>query len=57
MNDMLQFRKASAEDAARILEIIRQAQAQMRAAGSLQWQNGFLRHSEAYPLPLVCRKM
>lgn len=41
MNDLLQFRKASAEDAARILEIIRQAQAQMRAAGSRQWQNGY----------------
>lgn len=41
MNDILQFRRASAEDAARILEIIRQAQAQMRAAGSQQWQNGY----------------
>lgn len=41
MNDMLHFRRASAEDAARILEIIRQAQAQMRVAGSRQWQNGY----------------
>ena len=37
----LRFRKASTADLPRIAEIIRQAQAQMRAAGSDQWQNGY----------------
>ncbi len=37
----LHFRKARPDDAARIMEIIRQAQAQMRALGSDQWQNGY----------------
>lgn len=40
-NDRLLFRLAAAEDAERILEIIRQAQAQMRARGSDQWQHGY----------------
>lgn len=35
------FRAATTRDAADILRIIRQAQAQMRAAGSLQWQDGY----------------
>ena len=35
------FRRARPADAARIMEIIRQAQAQMRALGSLQWQDGY----------------
>lgn len=37
----LQFRTATAADTVRILEIIRQAQAQMRALGSSQWQDGY----------------
>lgn len=35
------FRKASPSEAERIVEIIRQAQAQMRALGSRQWQDGY----------------
>lgn len=35
------FRKARAADLPRIAEIIRQAQAQMRALGSDQWQDGY----------------
>ena len=35
------FRRAPPADAARIMEIIRQAQAQMGALGSLQWQDGY----------------
>lgn len=41
MNENLIFRQARPADAERILEIIRQAQAQMRALGSLQWQDGY----------------
>lgn len=41
MNEALGFRRARPDDAARIMEIIRQAQAQMRALGSLQWQDGY----------------
>lgn len=41
MNEKLVFRRARPADAARIMEIIRQAQAQMRALGSLQWQDGY----------------
>lgn len=41
MNEKLLFRRARPADAARIMEIIRQAQAQMRALGSLQWQDGY----------------
>lgn len=41
MNETLRFRRARPDDAARIIEIIRQAQTQMRALGSLQWQNGY----------------
>ena len=37
MDEKLVFRRARPADAARIMEIIRQAQAQMRALGSLQW--------------------
>lgn len=37
----LEFRPAAAADLARIMEIIRQAQAQMRASGSDQWQDGY----------------
>ena len=40
MDEKLVFRRARPADAARIMEIIRQAQAQMRALGSLQWQDG-----------------
>lgn len=35
------FRKAVPADLPRILKIIRQARAQMRAAGSAQWQDGY----------------
>lgn len=41
MNEDLEFRRARPADAARIVEIIRQAQAQMRASGSRQWQDGY----------------
>lgn len=41
MNDSILFRQARPTDVRRILEIIRQAQAQMRALGSLQWQDGY----------------
>ena len=41
MNEKLLFRRARPADTARIMEIIRQAQAQMRALGSLQWQDGY----------------
>lgn len=37
----LHLRLAEQADVPRILEIIRQAQAQMRVRGSLQWQNGY----------------
>ena len=40
-DEQLLFRPAVPADAPRIQTIIRQAQAQMRAAGSLQWQNGY----------------
>lgn len=40
-NPNLQFRRAEPEDTPRIMEIIRQAQAQMRALGSAQWQDGY----------------
>lgn len=40
-DEPLLFRPAVPADASRIQTIIRQAQAQMRAAGSLQWQNGY----------------
>lgn len=39
--DQLQFRPAAEADIDRILEIIRGAQARMRARGSSQWQNGY----------------
>lgn len=39
--DALFFRAAQVADKPRILEIIRQAQAQMRALGSAQWQDGY----------------
>lgn len=39
--ERLHFRPAQAADQPRILEIIRQAQAQMRALGSAQWQDGY----------------
>lgn len=41
MDEYLEFRRARPDDAVRIMEIIRQAQAQMRALGSLQWQDGY----------------
>lgn len=41
MHEALEFRRAEAENTPRILEIILQAQAQMRAAGSRQWQDGY----------------
>lgn len=41
MNEDLKYRKAEPADAERIMEIIRQAQAQMRALGSLQWLDGY----------------
>lgn len=41
MNEKLLFRRARPADTERIMEIIRQAQAQMRALGSLQWQDGY----------------
>ena len=37
MDEKLVFRRARPADAARIMEIIRQAQSQMLARGSLQW--------------------
>lgn len=41
MDEYLEFRRARPDDVVRIMEIIRQAQAQMRALGSLQWQDGY----------------
>ncbi len=41
MNKRLVFRRASIEELPQILRIIRQAQAQMRALGSAQWQDGY----------------
>ena len=41
MNEQLLFRRAAAADIPRIMRIIARAQAQMRAAGSLQWQDGY----------------
>ncbi len=41
MNEDLIFREAVPADAERIMQIIRQAQAQMKALGSAQWQNGY----------------
>lgn len=41
MNAALIFRSAVSGDMPRIAAIIRQAQAQMRAAGSRQWQDGY----------------
>lgn len=41
MNRQLIFRRAVEADMERILQIIAQAQRQMREAGSLQWQNGY----------------
>ncbi len=41
MNETLIFRPAAPGDVERILQIIAQAQRQMREAGSLQWQNGY----------------
>lgn len=35
------YRQATHDDTERIMEIIHQAQARMRAAGSTQWQNGY----------------
>lgn len=35
------YRQATHDDTERIMEIIHQAQARMRAAGSSQWQNGY----------------
>mgnify|MGYP002304570748 FL=1 len=40
-NSELTFRPARPGEQERILEIIGQAQAQMRAAGSDQWQDGY----------------
>lgn len=37
----MRFRKALPADSGRIMEIIRQAQARMRQAGSAQWQDGY----------------
>lgn len=37
----IHFRSATPDDIPRILEIIRQAQRRMAAAGSLQWQDGY----------------
>lgn len=39
--EQLLFRQARASDLPRIVQIIRQAQAQMRALGSDQWQDGY----------------
>ena len=41
MNEQLLFRRAAAADIPRIMRIIARAQAQMRAAGSQQWQDGY----------------
>lgn len=41
MNPTLRFRPATRHDLPQILRIIRGAQARMRAAGSLQWQDGY----------------
>lgn len=58
-NETLIFRHAAPEDVERILQIIAQAQRQMREAGSRQWQNGYparehieadLRHGYGYVL-------
>lgn len=40
-HDQLLFRPAAEADLERIMEIIRAAQARMRARGSSQWQNGY----------------
>lgn len=46
MDESLDFTPGRTKDLPRILEIIRQAQRQMRQAGSRQWQDG-------YPLSLI----
>ena len=46
MNEQLLFRRAAAADIPRIMRIIARAQAQMRAAGSLQWQDGYPAESD-----------
>lgn len=60
-NDRLLFRPAVPADMERILQIIAQAQRQMREAGSQQWQNGYparehiaadMRHGYGYVLQL-----
>ena len=47
--EQLLFRSATPADVPRILQIIRQAQRRMAAAGSLQWQDGYpaVEHIEA----------
>ncbi|MEG0498779.1 MAG: GNAT family N-acetyltransferase, partial [Alistipes sp.] len=37
----MKYRQATRDDVPRIMEIIGQAQAQMRALGSDQWQDGY----------------
>ena len=46
MNEQLLFRRAAAADIPRIMRIIARAQAQMRAAGSQQWQDGYPAESD-----------
>ena len=41
MDESLDFTPGRTKDLPRILEIIRQAQRQMRQAGSRQWQDGY----------------
>lgn len=41
MDNELIFRQAQSCETDRIMQIIRQAQARMHAAGSRQWQDGY----------------
>lgn len=42
----MKYRQATRDDVPRIMEIIGQAQAQMRALGSDQWQDGYPAHGD-----------
>ena len=53
MDESLDFTPGRTKDLPRILEIIRQAQRQMRQAGSRQWQDGY--RSEERRVGKECR--
>ncbi|MEG2613189.1 MAG: GNAT family N-acetyltransferase, partial [Alistipes sp.] len=54
----MKYREATRDDVSRIMQIIRQAQAQMRALGSTQWQDNYpavsdIEHDIAYGYGIV----